>query len=95
VSDAKGGGPSSHPFIDYPLVYVFKVMGLAGDGFETHARALVTRAAGTEDGLSVSVRESAGGKYQSVSVSVRLESERQRRAVYEALHGDPRVVYYL
>jgi len=93
VGDGKGPGVS--PRIEYPLLYAFKVMGLAADDFEAHARALVASAAGTEAGLSVSVRTSAGGKYQSVSVSIRLESERQRRAVYEALYADSRVVYYL
>ena len=41
------------------------------------------------------MRASAAGKYHSVSVVVRLTSEAQRRAVYEALHADARVVYYL
>jgi hypothetical protein len=96
VSDPNAGRDAAgHPFIDYPLVYVFKVMGLAGDDFEAHVRALVTGAAGTEEDLSVSVRASTGGKYHSVSVSLRLDSETQRRAVYEALHADGRVVYYL
>jgi hypothetical protein len=83
------------PLIEYPLVYAFKVMGLAAPDFEAHARALVTGAAGTSAGLAASVRASAGGKYHSVTVSLRLDSEAQRRAVYEALHADARVVYYL
>ena len=87
--------PPAPPLVEYPTVYMFKVMGLAAGGFEDHARALVVRAAGTEAELTVKVRDSAGGKYSSVSVSVRLESEEQRRAVYAALHADPRVVYYL
>jgi len=90
-----GKGAPGRPLIEYPLVYAFKVMGLATDGFAEHAQALVTRAAGTEAELGVTVRASAGGKYHSVSVSLRLESEAQRRAVYEALHADARVVYYL
>jgi hypothetical protein len=93
--DIDGKGAPGRPLIEYPLVYSFKVMGLAEDGFAAHAQALVTRAAGTEADLEVSVRASAKGKYHSVSVSVRLESEAQRRAVYEALHADVRVVYYL
>jgi hypothetical protein len=43
----------------------------------------------------VVVRQSAQGKYHSVSVVARLESEDQRRAVYQALYEDERVVYYL
>jgi putative lipoic acid-binding regulatory protein len=88
--------PAPSPsLVEYPTIYMFKVMGLAAGGFEAHARALVVRAAGTEAELAVKVRDSAGGKYASVSVSVRLETEDQRRAVYAALHADPRVLYYL
>ena len=83
------------PTLDYPLDYTFKVMGLAADDFPEHARLLVARVVGAAPPERVTVRASAAGKYQSVSVVVRLVSEAQRRAVYEALHADGRVVYYL
>ena len=81
--------------LEYPLDYTFKVMGLAGDDFAEHARRLVERVAGTAPAERVVVRQSAQGKYHSVSVVTRLESEDQRRAVYQALYEDERVVYYL
>jgi putative lipoic acid-binding regulatory protein len=82
------------PLVEYPLPYTFKVMGLAGDDFAEHARRLVGRFTDipAED---VTVRQSSGGKYHSVSVVVRLASEEERRAIYQALHEDARVVYYL
>lgn len=82
------------PKLEYPLDYTFKVMGLAADDFEAHARSLVERALSAE-ALEVRVRTSAGGKYHSISVVVRLEAEEHRKAVYVALKADPRVVYYL
>ena len=88
-------GTAGPPALDYPLDYTFKVMGLAGDDFAEHARRLVARVVGEAPAAQVTVRASSGGKYHSASVRVRLESEDQRRAVYEALHGDARVVYYL
>ncbi len=90
------GGPTS-PAIEYPLDYSFKIMGLAGDDFAEHARRLVARVVGAPaaSGERVRVRASAGGKYHSVTVVARLESEEQRRDVYLALHRDARVVYYL
>ncbi len=81
--------------LDYPLDYVFKVMGLAADDFPEHARRLVARVVGDAPPERVSVRASAQGKYQSVSVEVTLRSEEERRAVYQALWEDERVVYYL
>lgn len=87
--------PPPVPVLDYPLDYTFKIMGLAADDFPEHARRVVAAVVGEAPAEGVSVRASAGGKYQSVSVAVTLTSEPQRRAVYQALHDDPRVVYYL
>ena len=81
--------------LEYPLDYVFKIMGLASDDFPEHARRLVASVVGDAPAERVSVRASSKGKYQSVSVEVTLRSEQQRRAVYEALWKDGRVVYYL
>lgn len=81
--------------LDYPLDYVFKIMGLACEDFAEHARLVVERVVGSVPSERVVVRQSTKGKYQSVSVFARLESEEQRRAVYQALYADERVVYYL
>jgi uncharacterized protein len=84
------------PLIDYPTVYTFKVMGRQEHGFREHVRALFRRMMGTEISLD-SIREqpSTKGNYVSVSVSVFLLSEEQRRAIYVELHRDRRVLYYL
>ncbi len=91
--DDRGAAP--RVLIAYPLDYTFKVMGLAADDFPEHARRLVARVVGAVAAERVTVRASAQGKYHSVSVVAHLGSEEQRRAVYQALHDDPRVVYYL
>lgn len=84
------------PLIEYPSVYTFKVMGLQGPGFPEHVRELFRKMMGTEISPD-SIREqpSSKGKYVSLSVSVYLLSEEQRRSIYEHLKKDPRVVYYL
>ena len=87
--------PSQGPRLEYPLSYGFTIIGLAGDDFPEHARRLVARHVAEVPVESVVVRASAGGKYHSVSVSVRLDSEEQRRAVYLSLHEDARVVFVL
>ncbi len=81
--------------LEYPLDYAFKIMGLAHDDFAEHARRLVERVVGAAPPDQVVIRASARGKYHSVTVTTRLESEEQRRAVYQALYDDERVVYYL
>jgi putative lipoic acid-binding regulatory protein len=91
----KNAPASDRPLIEYPLDYTFKIMGLAGDDFAEYARRIVERVVGHVEAERVVIRASAQGKYHSVSVVARLESEEQRRAVYVALHEDERVVYYL
>jgi putative lipoic acid-binding regulatory protein len=96
--DPREGGKQLTPsgvVLEYPLDYDFKIMGLAADDFPEHARRLVARVVGDASPERVSVRASARGKYQSVTIEVTLRSEEQRRAVYQVLHDDARVVYYL
>ena len=92
---SEGGRPAGKALVEYPLDYTFKIMGLSGDDFAEYARRIVERIVGAAPAEQVVVRASAGGKYHSVSVTARLVSEEQRRAVYEALWADARVVYYL
>ncbi len=97
MNDAAQGarGLPPAPTLEYPLRYTFKIMGLAAEDFAAHARRLVAGVIGDAPVLSQSTRPSAGGKYLSVSVVARLQSEAQRRGVYQALWEDGRVVYYL
>ncbi len=84
------------PVIEYPTVYTFKVMGRQEHGFREYVRQLFKRLLGTEVSPdSISVQPSRLGKYLSVSVSVYLLSEEQRRSIYFQLHRERRVLYYL
>lgn len=87
-------GPAG-PLIEYPVDYPVKVIGLAADDLAAHVRSVV---AGAAPGVSVgeaTTRPSSGGKYLSVTVTVRLRSEDERLAVHAALQADPRVLYSL
>jgi uncharacterized protein len=95
IGDGQEPTTASGVMLDYPLDYAFKIMGLAGDDFAEHARRLVERIVGSAPADQVVIRTSSQGKYHSVTVKARLVSEEQRRAVYQALHDDGRVVYYL
>ncbi|NOJ82567.1 HP0495 family protein [Myxococcus xanthus] len=90
------GEGEKKPLIEYPSVYTFKVMGTQGAGFVEHVRELFKRFLGTElSPDSIHEQPSSKGKYVSLSVSVYLLSEEQRRAIYDGLHKDERVIYYL
>ena len=84
------------PLIEYPTVDTFKVMGRQDPSFSEYVLQLFRRLMGTEISPD-SVREqpSSKGNYLSVSVSVLLLSEEQRRSIYAQLHRERRIVYYL
>ena len=82
--------------IEYPVQYTFKVMGRQEDDFSAHVRVLFARLLGIDlEPGAVRELESRRGTYVSVSVTVKLDSESQRRSIYAELHADPKVVYYL
>ncbi|MHB2015476.1 MAG: HP0495 family protein [Candidatus Xenobia bacterium] len=83
------------PTVTYPTDYMFKVMGEAAEDFSQHVEHLISPHTGPILAENLVTRQSNQGRYQSVTVRVRLESEEQRRAIYQALHDDPRVVTYL
>ena len=89
-------GEEKKPLIEYPTVYTFKVMGRQEHGFREYVRQLFKRLMGKEvPHESISEQPSSMGKYLSVSVSVYLLSEDQRRAIYVQLSKERRVLYYL
>ena len=84
------------PLISYPIVYAFKVMGKQENAFRELVRNLFHRALGQEISLdSISEQPSSQLKYVSLTVSVYLISEEQRIRIYEALHKEKRILYYL
>ena len=96
MPDTKQSPPTDLPKIDYPSQYTFKVMGRREDDFSIHVRGLFARVLATDIEASCVVEhESSKGTYVSVNVTVLLRAEEERRALYEALYADPRVVYYL
>lgn len=95
AEDKKEDGEKK-PLIEYPTVYAFKVMGLQEHGFREYVRLLFSRLLGAEvSSDQVSEQPSSRNKYLSVTVSVVLLSEEQRRHIYEQLHKERRVLYYL
>lgn len=84
------------PLIEYPTVYAFKVMGKQEHGFAEYVRQLFTRLMGSEVSPdSIAVQPSSKNTYLSLTVSVYLLSEEQRRFIYLQLHQEKRILYYL
>lgn len=82
--------------VDFPCVFCFKAVGEGSAGFVEDLLGRVGRVLGRslEPGEH-SVRQSSGGRYQSVTIDVQVESGAQVYAIYEAIMEDPRVRYLL
>lgn len=88
--------PPPKPLIEYPTVYAFKVMGKLEHGFPEYIRQKFSRLMGSEVSKdSIAENVSKQGHYVSLTVSVYLLSEEQRKTIYEDIHADKRIVYYL
>jgi uncharacterized protein len=83
------------PLLEYPVDYPLKVIGVASEGLAAHLRGLVLAAAPGIALGEATVRPSSGGRYLSVTMTVRLSSEEERVAIHAALASDPGVVFQL
>lgn len=71
--------------LEFPCDFPIKIMGTATDEFRSLALGIVTRHFGTLEASQVEERPSSGGKYLSITCTVRAESKAQLDAVYTEL----------
>ena len=77
--------------IDYPSLFPIKVMGIKTDGF-VHAITLIARQFDPAfDAASIELRESKGGKYLGVTITVTATSREQLDELYRTLSTHPMV----
>lgn len=76
---------------EFPCDFPIKVMGAAQDDFATAVCAVVVRHAPDFDVASVEMRASSGGKYVSLTCTVRATSKAQLDALYRELTSHPLV----
>ncbi|MBI3102275.1 MAG: DUF493 family protein [Burkholderiales bacterium] len=82
---------SQNSLIDYPCLFPIKVMGTRVDGF-TAALVSVARDFDPDfDEARLELRESSGGNYLSVTLTVTATSREQLDNLYRALTGHPLV----
>ena len=81
--------------IEFPCDYPVKAMGFTADGFEEHVLKLVSKHAELTEPKQVTSRASSGGKYTSITVSVRARSREHLELVYAQLKEDEQIVYIL
>ncbi|MEJ2694011.1 MAG: DUF493 domain-containing protein [Candidatus Thiodiazotropha sp.] len=81
--------------LKFPCDYPIKVMGRAEPGFDVMVVELVRRHAPNLKEGAVSSRPSKGGKWVSVTVTLRAESKSQLDAIYLDLTAHEKVVMAL
>jgi putative lipoic acid-binding regulatory protein len=77
--------------IEYPSQFPIKVMGIKSDGL-VHAISLIARQFDPGfDATTIELRESKGGKYLGVTVTVTATSREQLDELYRTLSTHPMV----
>jgi putative lipoic acid-binding regulatory protein len=83
--------PQRESLIDYPSRFPIKVMGAKVDGFVHAVTAIATQFDPSFDAASVELRDSKGGNYLGVTVTVTVTSREQLDELYRTLSTHPMV----
>ena len=83
--------PRTESLIEYPSLFPIKVMGIKVDGL-VHAITLIAHQFDpTFDAATIELRESKGGKYLGVTITVTATSREQLDELYRTLGTHPMV----
>ena len=85
----------SEELLEFPCDFPVKAMGYFTPDFEEHVIGLVSRHASLASPRQVTTKESSGGRYLSVTVTVEARSREHLELIYSNLKSDERVVYIL
>jgi putative lipoic acid-binding regulatory protein len=81
--------------IDYPSLFPIKVMGLKMEGFVESITAIASEHDPSFELDRVELRDSSGGKYQSLTLTITATSREQLDNLYRALTAHPLAKYVL
>lgn len=82
-------------YLEFPCDFPIKAMGVADSDFEALVVSLVRKHAPDLGEAAVKSRDSKGGKYLSVTVTVTATSKEQLDNIYLELNASERVVMTL
>ena len=83
--------PNSESLIDYPSLFPIKVMGVRTDGLVHAITQIAAQFDPAFDATTVELRESKGGKYLGVTITVTATSREQLDELYRTLSTHPMV----
>jgi putative lipoic acid-binding regulatory protein len=73
------------PKIEFPCEYPIKIMGVAGSGLHTIVREIMIRHAPGYDEAQITIRDSAQGNYQAITVTIIATGTDQLQAIFTEL----------
>lgn len=79
------------PVIEFPCDYPIKVMGEAGELFRSHVISVFECHAPGFDETRINIRDSSGGNFQSLTITITATGEPQLQALFEDLKASPLV----
>jgi len=77
--------PRTDSLIEYPSLFPIKVMGLKIDGMVHAVTSIAEQFDPTFDAATIELRESSGGKYFGVTITVTATSREQLDELYRTL----------
>ena len=83
--------PPTESLIQYPSQFPIKVMGVKADGLVHAISAIAHQFDPAFEATSIELRESKGGNYLGVTITVTATSREQLDALYQALSTHPMV----
>ena len=83
--------PPAESLIEYPSQFPIKVMGLKVDGYVQAVTHIAEQFDPAFDASTIELRESKGGKYLGVTVTVTATSREQLDELYRTLSTHPMV----
>ena len=81
--------------LEFPCRYPIKAMGESSTDFDAVVVEIVRRHVQSLPENAVSSRQSSGGKFTSVTVTIQATSKAQLDAIYQDLTDHPRIKYAL
>ena len=83
--------PPEQSLIEYPSKVPIKVMGLRADGYVTALTHIAKQFDPSFDASTIELRESSGGKYLGVTITITATSREQLDEIYRTLSTHPMV----
>jgi uncharacterized protein len=88
---APGGNPRTDSLIEYPCRFPVKVMGAKVDGLVQAVTMIARQFDPSFDAATIELRESKGGKYLGVTITINATSREQLDELYRTLSTHPMV----